>query len=311
MLYEISGAIISSMKRQLGSTKISLHKAYSTDGIELDSILFAPQKRTKKIIIHIHGKEGHFIQNHFVSTMGNAYPSRGYAFLTFNNRGHDYMADLIKKTSTGYIWEQGGTVFDILEDSLYDIQGIINYVQGLGFTDITLQGHSLGPHKMCYYIVNTPNHSISRLIFLTTADVHYQFDISVPDWPKYSLLAKRMIDEGKGKELMPIRLWSNCPVSAATFWNYTNPHTNCFVFNGTHPEKEYKNFNKIVLPMVVINPENDVATGIKQEKAVELIRKNSVSKDFSAYIIKNAVHNFLGREDELVETAIQWLKKRS
>lgn len=298
------------MKRIQSTVKVSLHKPYSTDGIELDSILFEPHVSTKKIIIHVHGKEGHFIQNHFVTTMGEKYPLNGYAFLAFNNRGHDYMADLIKKTSTGFIWEQGGSMFDILEDSIYDLQGVINYVQNIGFTEIILQGHSLGPHKICYYLVNTPDHPVSKVILLTTADVHYQFDSSVLDWPKYSLIAKRMIDDGKGKDLMPIRLWSNCPISAATFWNHTNPNNNCFIFNGTHPEKEYKNFNKIKLPIIVINPENDVATGIEQKKAIELIRERTTSKDFSAFVIKNAVHNFLGREDELVETVVKWLKKR-
>lgn len=288
----------------------SLYKAYSLDGIELDCILFEPVKPTKRIIIHVHGKEGHFIQNHFVTMMGNTYPLHGFAFLTFNNRGHDYMADLIKKTSTGFIWKQGGSVFDILEDTALDIQGIIDYVGTLGYTEILLQGHSLGPHKICYYLVDTPNHGVSKIILLTTADVLYQFDSGVPEWPKYSLIAKRMIDEGKGRDLMPVRLWSNCPVSATTFWNYTNPHTNCFVFNGTHPEKEYKNFDKVTIPILVVNPENDVATGINQDMAVELLKKRTISKDFEGHVIKNAVHNFLGREDALVETVIQWLKKR-
>ena len=295
--------------KQAGDIKISLHKIYSTDGIELDSILFEPRKKTKKIIIHVHGKEGHFIQNHFVVIMGNSYPLSGYAFLTFNNRGHDYMADLIKKTSTGYIWQQGGSMFDILEHALFDIQGVIDYIQALGYTDITLRGHSLGPHKICYYIVNTPNPSVLRLILFTTADVRYQFDSSVPDWQKYSLIAKRMIDEGKGQDLMPIRLWSNCPISASSFWNYTNPDTNCFVFNGTHPEKEYKNFNKITLPILVVNPEHDVATGIRQEKALQLIKERSISKHIETHMIKDAVHNFLGKENELVALITTWLKK--
>lgn len=288
----------------------SLHKAYSLDGIELDCILFEPVRPTKRIIIHVHGKEGHFIQNHFVTMMGNTYPLHGFAFLTFNNRGHDYMADLIKKTSTGFIWQQGGSMFDILEESALDIQGIIDYVRNLGFGEIILQGHSLGPHKICYYVANTPGHNISKLILLTTADVQYQFDSSVSDWSKYSLIAKRMIDEGKGGELMPIRLWSNCPISAASFWNYTKPDTHCFVFNGTHPEKEYKNFNKITLPILVVNPENDVATGIKQTKAIQLLQERTVSKYFEGKIIKNAVHNFLGKEEELVETIIQWLNRK-
>lgn len=297
------------MKHPSVTIKTSLHKIYSSDGIELDSILFEPQKKTKKIIIHVHGKEGHFIQNHFVTTMGKTYPLFDYAFLTFNNRGHDYMADLIKKTSTGYIWEQGGSIFDILEQSIFDIQGIIDYIQELGYTDIILQGHSLGPHKICYYIINTPQHNISKLIFLTTADVRYQFDSSVPDWQKYSLVAKRMMDEGKGRDLMPIKLWSNCLISAASFWNYTNPNTNCFVFNGTHPEFEYKNFNKITLPMLVVNPEHDVATGIPQEKALQLIKNRSISKHLETHMIKNAVHNFLAKENELCQVITSWLTK--
>ena len=293
----------------VGTSKISLHKPYSTDGIELDSILFEPSKPTKKIIIHIHGKEGHFIQNHYVTILGQEYTKYGFAFLTFNNRGHDYMADLIKKTSTGFIWEQGGSVFDIVEDSVLDIQGVIDYVIGLGYSDITLQGHSLGPHKICYYLVSTTNQSVKRIIFFTTADVLYQFDSSVPDWQKYMLVAKRMIDDGRGRDLMPIRLWSNCPVSASTFWNYTNPNSNCFVFNGTHPEKEYKNYNQISLPILIVNPENDVATGVTADKAMQLLKKNTVSMAFEGHIIKNAVHNFLGKEDELASIILAWLSK--
>lgn len=286
---------------------VSLHKMYSEDGYELDGILFEPIKQSKKIIIHVHGKEGHFIQNHFVTTMGNIYPAHGYSFLTFNNRGHDYIADLIKKTSTGFIWEQGGSTFDILENSIKDIRAVVDYCLNLGYSEIILQGHSLGPHKICYYIANTPHTPVSRLILITTADVLYQFDSSVPDWEKYSLVAKRMIDEGKGHVLMPIFLWSNCPISAATFWNYTNPHSNCFVFNGTHPDREYVNFNKVTLPMLVVNPENDVATGIPQDKHVELIKKNSISKKLTTHIVKNSTHGFASKEDELVKVITDWL----
>jgi predicted alpha/beta-fold hydrolase len=73
----------------MNSIKTSLHKTYSTDGIELDCIVFAPSKPTNKIIIHTHGKEGNFVQNHFINTMGNMYPIKGFAFMTYNNRGHD------------------------------------------------------------------------------------------------------------------------------------------------------------------------------------------------------------------------------
>lgn len=296
------------MNTQATSVTTTLHKIYSSDGIELDAVLFEPKTSTDKIIIHTHGKEGHFLQNHFLTRMGQAYPEKGYAFMTYNNRGHDYIADLLKRTSSGYTWEQGGSVYDILENAQYDIQGVVEYARNLGFKEVILQGHSLGPHKICYYLVNNPNHGISKLIFLTTADVLYQFDSSVPDWDKWSLVAKQMVDKGQGKDLMPVRLWSNCPVSAATFWNYTNPNTNTFVFNGTHPDREYKNFNKVTLPMLVVNPGNDAATGVPQEQAVELIKKNSASAALETHIVPEAVHNFLGKEEELVGVISAWLQ---
>ena len=67
------------MKRSDLTIRTSLHKIYSIDGIELDCVLFEPMKPTKRVIIHVHGKEGHFIQNHFVSTMGNTYPLQGFS----------------------------------------------------------------------------------------------------------------------------------------------------------------------------------------------------------------------------------------
>jgi alpha-beta hydrolase superfamily lysophospholipase len=293
----------------MNTPRVSLHKIYSTDGIELDSILFEPIKKTKKIIIHVHGKEGHFVQNHFVSVMGNTYPESGYAFLTFNNRGHDYMADLLKKSASGFEWTQGGSMFDTIEDFSLDINGIIHYVKSLGYSEIILQGHSIGPHKICYYITHEPRHGIAKIILLSTADTQYLFDAQVVDWRKYSLYAKKLISENKGTNLMPVHLWSDCPVSANTFWNYTKPDNNLFVFNFSHPKEQFKNFDHVTLPILVVNPENDFSTDVPQQEAMKMLQQHTISKKFEMKIIPNAIHNFLSKEDELIQAIVSWLKK--
>lgn len=295
------------MKNVSINIKVSLHKPYSTDGIELDSLLFEPINPTNKIIIHIHGKEGHFIQNHFVTVMGNAYPRYDYAFLTFNNRGHDYMADLIKKTSTGYIWEKGGAMFDTIEESVFDLDGVIKYVSQLGYTDITLQGHSLGPHKICYYVSQVSTPKISRIILLSTSDILYLLNTQVPEWQKYSRVAKQMIDEGKSLDLMPIKLWSNCPVSAKTFWNFTKPDSECFVFNFSQPKMEFRNFNKVSLPILVINPEEDFSQKVSPLEINQMLKERTCSNHFQALIQLDTVHNFLGKEEDLVIKITNWL----
>lgn len=290
------------------TVNISLHKVYAEDGLELDSLLFEPKQKTKKIIIHLHGKEGHFIQNHFVTYMGYSYPLRGYSFLTFNNRGHDYMADMLKKASHGFEWSTRGSAFEVVEESIFDINGIINYVKELGYEEVILQGHSLGCHKICYYLNTNPKHKIERIILLTTADVRYQFNASVPNWEEYSGVAKQMISDGHGDMLMPLKLWSNAPISAKSYWHYTNPDSNTWCFNFSSPELGFKNFDKIKQKILVVVPENDIATGISQVKAMDLLKTNTSSNNFKSVIVKNAVHNFSSKEEELVETVISWLK---
>lgn len=288
---------------------ISLHKIYSEDGLELDSLLFERKKRSDKVVLHIHGKEGHFVQNHFISYMGYSYPLNGYSFLTFNNRGHDYLADMLKKASHGYEWVTKGSAYEIIEDVIFDINGVISYlIDILGYKEVILQGHSLGPHKISYYLANKPKYEVKKIILLTTADILYQFNSSVPKWKDYIGIADQMIKEGRGNDLMPVKLWSNSPVSAKTYYHYTNPGSNTWIFNFTNPEIEFKHFNKLKQRILTVVPENDIATGIPQKMAMKILKERTISKDFTSAIIKNAVHNFASKEEELVSTTINWLK---
>lgn len=290
---------------------VSLHKIYAEDGLELDSILFEPKKKTKKIVIHLHGKEGHFVQNHFVTAMGYTYPLQGYAFLTFNNRGHDYMADILKKSATGFDWVTRGAAFEQIEEAVMDINGVISYVSQLGYEEVILQGHSLGPHKISFYLANNPKYSVSKVILLSPGDVQFLLKTTVPSWEEHSIRAKNLIDAQKENELMPVKLWSNSPVSAKTFWHYTKHDSNTWIFNFMQPNFEFKHFNKITQPMLVVVPENDFARGVSAEVEIKFLKEKTVSKNFTAKIVANTVHNFGGKEVELVQQIISWLASKN
>ncbi len=289
--------------------EISLHKIYALDGLELDGILFAPKEKTNKIIIHIHGKEGHFIQNHFVTYMGYTYPNHGFSFLTFNNRGHDYMADMLKKSANGFEWTTHGAAYEQIEEAPLDINGVIEYVFGLGYKEIILQGHSLGPHKISYYLGNNPKHDISKVILISTADFRFLLETTVPDWRENSKKSKEMIENGKGNELMSVKLWSNSPVSAKTFWHYSKPDSNTWVFNFSVPELPFKYFNTITKPILVVLPDDDFGSGTPVNQEIEMLHQQTISKDLTCFVIKNAVHNFASKEKELVEKITDWLKR--
>lgn len=292
------------------NSTISIHKMYSEDALELDGILFEPIKKSKTIVIHIHGKEGNFIQNHFVTTLGHAYAKAGISMLTFNNRGHDYVADIVHKTHGGFEFAIRGSAFDILSESPLDINGVISYIKRLGYQKIILQGHSLGPHKIAYYISHSPKHEIAGCILLSTSDIKYLFNAYVPNWQLNRAVAEIMIAEGKGNEFMPVRLWSNALVSAKTYLDWTRDDADSWIFNYSDKNPECKYFRRIKQPILVVNPENDVAVNTPQSEIQKILEKETSSKDFTFHCVKKAPHNFSMFEEELKKITVNWVVER-
>jgi dienelactone hydrolase len=282
-------------------------KTTTADGLELDAILFESQTKSSAIVIHFHGKEGDFLQNHFIEQMAKDYPKAGYAFMTASHRGKSYMADILRKSATGYEYTQLGSAFDIFEESVYDIDAWVNFAKKLGFKEIILQQHST-PQKITWYAYNNPK-SVSKLILISPADIHFVFEKHVTGYLANLKLAKKLIDQGKSKELMPVGLWSNCPVSAGTFYNWGNPESHIQEFNYSHPEKGFEYFPKIKLPVLAVLGENDFAIGEFAQKCLDILKEKSNSINFASKVIKNAAHSYLGQEQELTNTIIQWLKK--
>lgn len=280
-------------------------KTTTADGLELDAILCEPSKKSSKVVIHFHGKEGDFLQNHFIEHMAIDYPKAGYAFMTCSHRGKSYMADILRKSATGYEYTQLGSAFDIFEDSVYDIDAWVNLARKLGYKELILQQHST-PHKIVWYSYHNPN-AVSKLILISPADIHFAFEKYVKDYQKNLKLAKKLIDRGKSKELMPVFLWSNCPVSAATFYNWGQNNSRIQEFNYSHPENGFKYFPKIKLPIMAILGENDFAVGKPAHICLEILKTKSASSNFKSKVIRGAGHSFLGQEQELTKTIINWL----
>lgn len=287
---------------------ISLHKIYSEDALELDAVLFEPEQRTDTVIIHVHGKEGHFIQNHFIGVMGEEYPKAGFALLTFNNRGHDYMADMLKRSASGFEWVKKGTAFDKIEEFGKDLNGVIEYLAARGYEKFILQGHSIGPHKICYYLANKPKYGIQKAILLSPSDVNFTIQTYVPDWQVHAKEAEQMVNSHQEDVLMNVNLWNDAPVSAGTFWNYTRPDSNIWIFNYALPDKKLPFFSDLTLSILAFFPENEFSIGVPPEKALEILKQHTASKSFATHLIQGTVHNYMGKEKELVGKILDWLK---
>ena len=118
-----------------------------------------------------------------------------------------------------------------------------------------------------------------------------------------------MIQEGKQRQLMPVNLWSNCPVSAETFYNFGKPESNFQVFNYSLPKRGWKYFPKITLPMLAVLAENDFAVGKPAKTCLKLLKKATRSKNFETILIRNTNHAYQGKEELLAQKIVDWLRR--
>ena len=133
---------------------------------EIIGILFKSSQglTNNTIVIHIHGNFGNFYQNKFLWTMSKLYTANNIDFLSINLSSHDGLAEGYYGKDMKYI---GGAVADY-NSSQDDINAAIEYVLSLNYSNIVLQGHSLGCDKIIQYTLE--NQAKYPLILLSPVD---------------------------------------------------------------------------------------------------------------------------------------------
>ena len=122
---------------------VELVKVITSDGLELDGILAMPE-RPRAVVIHVHGKCGNFYQNPFIAVMLASYVARGIAVYSFNNRGHDCLAEAYRSGQLVYV---GGSL-ESGDVSHLDVAAAVSYISARFDLPIYLQGHSSGCDKV-------------------------------------------------------------------------------------------------------------------------------------------------------------------
>ena len=87
---------------------------------------------------------GNFYENRFLDILAKSYTDKNYAFLTFNNRGRDFITELLKGNDFTII---GGSL-ERFKDCILDIDGVLNWAKEKGYKEIILEGHSYGCNKV-------------------------------------------------------------------------------------------------------------------------------------------------------------------
>lgn len=279
----------------------------STDGITFKGLLSEPDS-PKGIIIHIHGMAGSIVLNSYYQPMHERYSQSGWAFLVGEHRGTG--------TITQFNSDKGvvnlGNAYEIFEECIYDIQGWVDFAKKLGYTNIWLQSHSLGPSKVAYYVSESNETAIRGLIWISPTDmlgvVHS--DEGIKDHRLLFLESQKLIGENKDRQQLSRLLWGDTTLSAQTYLSLFGDDAKDAIFNYANPSLGWDIINSIKLPVLAITGTQDsgVVTVLDANKAMNILESQlSNSPRKKTVVYGNAKHDFNGFEDRIVNDVLEFI----
>lgn len=277
--------------------KQELVRINSIDEIEQPGILYTPNEDTDKIVIHVHGLNGNFYENRFLDILAKSYTDKNYAFLTFNNRGRDFITELLKGNDYTII---GGSL-ERFKDCILDIDGVVNWVKEKGYKEIILEGHSYGCNKVLYYYNHRKDDSIKKIVLLAPCDIPSEGKkfLSEEEYNKAKEESTRLFQENKENELIDFSVMANGKIAAGTYYNDFLPNgENDFIryVDGINGKSQV--LNNIYVPTLVIFGDADECVLTQPIDVVKEYLKNNLS-NCNIQIIDGADHAYTGRYEEL------------
>lgn len=289
-------------------------RVFTEDRLELHGLFCPPRiAKVKEIsVLHIHGFTGNFYEGRFVDHIANRFTENGFAFLTVNTRGHDYLSYFLKKTDSGLTYVQIGSAHEIFEECIYDIEAWIDFLEAHGYKSVILEGESLGTLKVVFYQHQTQDNRVQGLVLMSPLDHIGLQRFALKDrYDEAINVAKQMVEMKKAEEFMPMiycPLWQS-PISAKTYINAFDPSANSGVFNFHDPNARFKELSTIKYPILAVyGTVREAVVDNEVEEALSVIKKRAISaRRCDTALIQGAPHNYLCHEKEVAEIIRNWV----
>lgn len=280
--------------------KNKLLQVLTADGLYLHGY-YVPSEDKKVGVLLIHGFEGNFYENNFIYALTDELEEKGIGFLTVNTRGNGKDTDF--NTLKGK-YERIGSRYELLEEAHLDITAWLKYLLDEDYKEIVLMGHSLGTLKAVRYLFEGKYKSkINKLILLSPFDKKGKMISSGrKDIERLLSKAQKMVDEGKGEELITPEFDENS-LSYQTFISWYKQDDLGRMFEFCTPSYGFPILKQISIPTKIIVGTKDeyfhLSNPEHPEEAMELLLKNIPNS--KGKFIEGAVHSFKPHEDLMVK----------
>jgi pimeloyl-ACP methyl ester carboxylesterase len=286
--------------------KTSLQRIYGSDGLEHCGLLHEPDRKTRRVVAHVHGMGENFYENHFLDYLAQTLTKQGIAFFPVNNSGAGHQQWL--RQGKGEKFVKRGDTFEKFTDCVTDIKAQIDFLYKQGYRRIFLQGHSLGAPKVVYYQARTQDPRITGLVLLAPADMHGLTRLDKKNDKRDLAAARRLVKQGRGQELLKHPLDGWYPISARTYLSLgVAPESGVLSFS--NPQYKFKHLNSIAVPILTAVGKKDSAPVVTPAQLAEIIKKNTKqSPRVQTVVLGNAPHSFFKYESKLAATVARWIK---
>jgi pimeloyl-ACP methyl ester carboxylesterase len=280
----------------------------ATDGVKLSGMLFAPRRKTRRVVIFLHGTGGASVfDSRRTNRLGDEFIRRRVAWFPFNNRG----AHIVRRAGENSF---GGMAFEKIRECVYDIDGAIREMWRRGYREIYLVGHSTGANKVAVYNALKPRNRVRAYVMLAGGDdTGLMYDQLGSKFRTTLARAREKIHNGEAHHFVPDAL-SDTPMTWRAFYDVSNPDGDYNVFPYLEARKKLKLSRKplfhhvrtIRKPMLVVYGENDEYSDDIRACVAVLADAVADRPNIEIVVMKDADHGFSGKEEELAELLAGW-----
>ena len=305
--------------------KVELIEFCAVDNVQLNGMVYGTNG--KKIIILVNGMSSNCLKKR-EKIIATEVQKEGYDFLFFNNRGSELVKYISCKTENGVSKFLGGTSYENPEDGFFDILGAIRKAIELGYEEIFLQGHSLGCTKIVYTynrlkeIAEKDNskevkkeeakeiiNKIKAIILNSLIDIPRALKIFQGDkYNEFLNYATKKEENGEVLDIMPNKSFIH-PVSVRTYLKYAKYNENIDFAKYHDKADEFEVLNNIDVPLFMRWGDTNEMIEQPAEILVNLMNQKIKNKNKDISYIAGADHGYHGKELELAEQIISFLKK--
>lgn len=291
--------------------RFNIVSATTSDSLSLKGLLTQPETNTSQLILHIHGMAGDMYSNSYYNAMYNDYPSADWAFMCVQHRGTGTVTEVLK----GEEVILQGNAYEVFEDCVHDIDAWVTKANQLGFKNIWLQSHSLGPSKVAYYMQQTQDPRVSGLIFISPSDmiglVHTPQAINTHK--ELLAEAEQLVKQGQGSKLLSKPLWENIILSASSYVSFFANKARCGVFNYNQVRTDWDTVNQLSLPVLAFaGTKDDGIVPIKDAHLAmqQLEQELKHSPRVKTVVFQEAEHDFAGFAKQIVEEVLHFINSQ-